>query len=73
MAEYFAENGQVIPVTLVSLLPVAVKRIFSKEKDGYHSVQVSWGQVKNAKLSIAMRTFMDTLRFWFTLAVLQRA
>ena len=49
MAEYFAENGQVIPVTLVSLLPVAVKRIFSKEKDGYHSVQVSWGQVKNAK------------------------
>ena len=49
MAEYFAENGQVIPVTLVSLLPVAVKRIFSKEKDGYHSVQVSWGQVKNSK------------------------
>jgi len=31
------------------------------------------GRVKNAKLSIAMRTFMDTLRFWFTLAVLQRA
>jgi large subunit ribosomal protein L3 len=49
MAEYFTENGKVVPVTLVSLLPVAVTRIFSKNKDGYDSVQVTWGQVKNAK------------------------
>lgn len=49
MAEYFAENGQVVPVTIVSLLPVAVKRIFSKDKDGYDSVQVSWGTIKNKK------------------------
>ena len=30
------------------------------------------GQVKNAKLSIAMRTFMDTVRCWFTLAILKK-
>jgi large subunit ribosomal protein L3 len=49
MAEYFSEKGDVVPVTIVSLLPVAVKRIFSKDKDGYNSVQVSWGTVKNKK------------------------
>src|SRR5688572_20708914 len=49
MAEYFTESGQVVPVTVVSLVPVAVKRVFSKDKDGYDSVQVSWGTIKNKK------------------------
>ncbi|MFA6257232.1 MAG: 50S ribosomal protein L3 [Candidatus Paceibacterota bacterium] len=49
MAEYFAENGQVVPVTIVSILPGVVKKIFSKEKDGYDSVQISWGAIKNKK------------------------
>lgn len=49
MSEYFAEDGRVVPVTIVSILPSVVKRIFSREKDGYDSVQISWGAVKNKK------------------------
>ena len=49
MAEYFAEDGRVVPVTIVSVLPGVVKRIFSKDKDGYDSVQVSWGTLKGRK------------------------
>ncbi len=49
MAEYFKEDGTVVPVTVVSALPVAVQRIFSKEHDGYDSVQVEWSEGKNTK------------------------
>ena len=49
MAEYFKEDGKVVPVTVISMLPATVKRIFSKDKDGYDSVQISWGETKNKK------------------------
>jgi large subunit ribosomal protein L3 len=41
MSEYFAEDGTVVPVTVVSAPPVTVTKIFTKEKDGYDSVQVA--------------------------------
>ena len=43
MTEYFEENGTVVPVTILNAGPVTVTRIFSKEKDGYDSVQVGFG------------------------------
>ena len=42
MAEYFSPEGTVIPVTILSAGPVTVTRIFSKDKDGYNSVQVGF-------------------------------
>ena len=50
MAEYFSEDGTVFPVTIVSVSPITVKRIFSKEKNGYDSVQVKFGKEKKEKL-----------------------
>ena len=53
MAEYFREDGTVVPVTVVSAMPLTVKRILEKEKDGYDAVQVTFGtfkkQTKNKK------------------------
>ena len=49
MAEYFSEDGAVIPVTIVSVPPVTVTRIFSKERDGYDSAQVGFGVSKKKK------------------------
>jgi large subunit ribosomal protein L3 len=49
MAEYFSQDGAVIPVTIVSVPPVTVTRIFSKERDGYNSVQVGFGVSKKKK------------------------
>jgi len=49
MAEYFSEEGSVIPVTVLSAGPVVVTKIFDKEKNGYDSVQVGFGNKKKGK------------------------
>ena len=51
MTEYFGEDGVVVPVTILSAGPVTVTRIFSKEKDGYNSVQVGFGKQKKERIS----------------------
>lgn len=43
MAQRFAPNGSVVPVTLVSAGPCVVTQIRSREKDGYAAVQVGYG------------------------------
>jgi large subunit ribosomal protein L3 len=51
MAEYFSEDGVVTPVTIVSVTPATVTRIFSKERDGYDSVQVGFGIQKKERVT----------------------
>jgi large subunit ribosomal protein L3 len=51
MAEYFSSDGVVIPVTIVSVPPSTVTRIFEKSKDGYNSVQVGFGAQKKERVS----------------------
>lgn len=46
MTEYFSEEGAVIPVTVLLAGPVTVTRVFEKSKDGYNSIQVSFGKKK---------------------------
>ena len=51
MTEYFDESGAVVPVTILSAGPVTVTRVFSKDKDGYNSVQVGFGTQKKERVS----------------------
>ncbi|MEO5635335.1 MAG: 50S ribosomal protein L3 [Candidatus Paceibacterota bacterium] len=51
MTEYFSENGVVVPVTILSVGPVTVTRIFEKGKDGYNSVQVGFGTQKSSRIT----------------------
>jgi large subunit ribosomal protein L3 len=51
MAEYFSPDGMVTPVTILSVAPMTVTRIFSKEKDGYNSVQVGYGTQKKERVT----------------------
>lgn len=53
MMEYFSESGEVFPVTVVSVGPVTVTRVFEKDKDGYNAVQVGFGEQKKERLSKA--------------------
>jgi large subunit ribosomal protein L3 len=67
MTEYFSEDGNVIPVTIVSAGPVTVTRVFSKEKDGYNSVQVGFGagkkeRINKAQLGQMKETLFQTLK-----------
>ncbi len=51
MAEYFSEDGVVTPVTIINVTPATVTRIFSKDKDGYNSVQVGFGAQKKERVT----------------------
>lgn len=51
MTEYFSEDGAVIPVTILSAGPITVTKVFSKEKDGYDSVQVGFGTQKKERVT----------------------
>jgi large subunit ribosomal protein L3 len=51
MAEYFSEDGTVVPVTVLSVPPATVTRIFEKSKDGYDSVQVGFGAQKKERVT----------------------
>ena len=53
MAEYFSEDGAVIPVTILSAGPITVTRIFEKTKDGYNSVKVGFGVKKKERVTKA--------------------
>jgi len=53
MTEYFTEDGRVVPVTVVSVGPVKVVRVFEKAKDGYDSVLVGFGEQKKQRINKA--------------------
>ena len=53
MTEYFSEEGEVFPVTIVAAGPVTVTRVFAKETDGYNSVQVGFGTTKKERINKA--------------------
>lgn len=74
MSQIFADNGRVIPVTVLSAGPVAVTQVKTIAKDKYAAVQVGYGarQVKNIrkpnrghlKLSADATTGYRHLREW---------
>jgi large subunit ribosomal protein L3 len=46
MAQYFMEDGTVVPVTVIQAGPCTVTQIKTKEKDGYEAVQVGFEEAK---------------------------
>lgn len=48
MTRVFTEDGGSIPVTVIQAAPNKVVRLTSLEKEGYRSVQVTWGENKKS-------------------------
>ena len=46
MTQVFAEDGKVIPVTVIQAGPCVVTQIKTKATDGYEAVQLGYGEVK---------------------------
>ena len=46
MSQIFADDGTVIPGTIVAAGPANVTQIKTKEKDGYDAVQIQFGRIK---------------------------
>ena len=51
MTQIFAEDGIVIPVTVVEAGPIVVTQIKTVEKDGYNAVQIGFGETKEKSLN----------------------
>ena len=46
MTQIFADNGSVVPVTLIEAGPCVVTQIKTTESDGYEAIQLGFGSVK---------------------------
>lgn len=61
MTEYFTEDGKVVPVTIVKTSQMVVTQVKTKEKDGYHAVQIGFGERKAKNLSKAVKGHLKDL------------
>lgn len=55
MSQIFKEDGTVIPITYVQAGPCVVTDVRTKEKDGYHAVQVGFGTARRTSKAQSAR------------------
>ncbi len=60
MTQIFAEDGKVVPVTLIQAGPCVVTQIKTEKTDGYEAVQIGFGEVKEGKLSSPEQGHLST-------------
>ncbi len=60
MTEYFSPEGHVFPVTIISVEPMTVNRVFQKDKDGYDAVQIGFGLGKESRTNKSVKGTMKT-------------
>ena len=53
MTQVFAENGGIIPVTIIEAGPCVVTQVRTKERDGYEAVQLGFGDAKRLNKPMA--------------------
>jgi large subunit ribosomal protein L3 len=63
MTNIYSEDGQIIPVTLLEAGPCKVFSVKTKEKDGYDSLQLGFGEKKEKKVSKPQATVYKKLGF----------
>jgi len=51
MTQIFAEDGTLVPVTVLQAGPCVVTQVKTKENDGYDSVQVAFGEIRSKLVS----------------------
>lgn len=51
MSQVFAENGNLIPVTVIETVPNVVVAVKTVESDGYNAIQLGYGEVKEKHLT----------------------
>jgi large subunit ribosomal protein L3 len=51
MTQVFADDGRMVPVTVVAAGPCVVTAVRSPEADGYHAVQLAYGEIDPRKVN----------------------
>ena len=59
MSREFFKTGQSIPVTVLKVEKGRIVQLINKEKRGYDAIQLGFGNIKNSKLTKAMKGFFD--------------
>lgn len=59
MTQVFAEDGVVIPVTVVEAGPVVVTQKKSVDSDGYNAIQIGYGDVKEQRVNKPLKGHFD--------------
>ena len=59
MTQIFAENGLLIPVTVLEAGPCVVTQKKTEENDGYNAIQVGFGEIKAKKVNKPMKGHFD--------------
>ena len=59
MTQLFSETGKFIPVTVVEAGPCVVTQKKTVETDGYNSIQVGFGEIKEKKVNKPMKGHFD--------------
>ena len=70
MTQIFAENGTVVPVTVIEAGPCVVTQKKTAENDGYEAVQVGFGDVKVNRVNKPMKGHFDFQSFFTLTTVL---
>jgi len=74
MTQVFAENGELVPVTVLLAGPCVVTQVKTAEKDGYDAVQVGFQDIREklvnkpdkgqfAKAGVAVKRYLREFRF----------
>lgn len=59
MAQLFAEDGSVVPVTFIEVGPCIVTQIKTRERDGYSALQIGYGLAKPKHVNKPERGHLD--------------
>jgi large subunit ribosomal protein L3 len=51
MTRVFAEDGTVVPVSVIEVIPNTVARVRTPERDGYSAVQLAYGEISPRKVN----------------------
>ena len=57
MSREFYETGQSVPVTVLKMEKGRIIQVIDEEKRGYKAVQIGFGNIKNSKLTKAMKGY----------------
>ena len=57
MTREFYKTGQIVPVTVLKVEKARVINVINEEKRGYKAIQLGFGNIKNSKLTKAMKGF----------------
>lgn len=59
MTQIFAEDGTVVPVTVIEVGPCIVTQIKTEERDGYRAVQLGFGRAKAKNLTRPLKGHLE--------------